>query len=317
MTSSLIPLIVTYNRLPFLKKTLKKWLELPVSRIVIVNNNSTDGTKNFLDNLSKKDSRVTAIHLKKNIGGAGGFKKGLMFIHKQIKDYEWIVLQDDDAYPIKESIEYFLFQKEKDEFTAYMAAVYNIYGKPCKMNIPGYNPFKNFKFLLKTILFGAKGFHISEKSFFQENTLKVDFASFVGFFIHKKLIQHVGYPKACFFLYADDLEYTLRITKKGFSIEFDPNIKFIHFNTTLVKEKKVYHPLWKAYYTYRNNIVIYRQLSHKFFPIVLFIKILDWLFKIRYYSDKWKYVKLIATAIKSGYNLKCKEQHEKIIQKFK
>ncbi len=316
MKPTLIPLIVTYNRIEFLKKILKIWLELPISKVVVVNNNSTDGTKAYLDALSKRDSRVIVIHLNKNLGGAGGFKKGLKFINSNLRDYNWIVLQDDDAFPVKKSIEYFLYKKKKNNLTAYMSAVFNSKGKPCKMNIPGFNPFKNLKIFLKSLILGSKGFHLNESYYFQNNTINVDFASFVGLYIHKDLLTQVGFPKSCFFLYADDIEYTLRITQKGFSIEFDPNLKFIHLTETLVNGKKIYKPIWKAYYTYRNNLILYRKLAPKMFPLIVSIKTLDWIFKVRFYSGKTKYLKILFKAIKDGCTLKCRQNNQEIIKRY-
>jgi rhamnopyranosyl-N-acetylglucosaminyl-diphospho-decaprenol beta-1,3/1,4-galactofuranosyltransferase len=64
-------LIVTYNRLDCLKACLDRLArqKSPVERIVIVDNNSTDGTAEFLKTVSDK---YTVINPGKNLGGAGG-----------------------------------------------------------------------------------------------------------------------------------------------------------------------------------------------------------------------------------------------------
>ena len=74
--------IVTYNRLQKLQKALQSYetqTVLPYS-IIVVNNCSTDGTSDFLNQWCAKDSHIsrkTVINLKTNTGGAGGFHAGI------------------------------------------------------------------------------------------------------------------------------------------------------------------------------------------------------------------------------------------------
>ena len=53
-------IIVTYNRIEKLKKALDAYenQSYQPDTILIVNNNSTDGTKEFLDEWSQKESRI-------------------------------------------------------------------------------------------------------------------------------------------------------------------------------------------------------------------------------------------------------------------
>lgn len=64
-------LIVTFNRLGKLKKTVEETLKLEFTNIVIVNNGSTDGTQAWLSSIV--DTRVIVLTLTENTGGAGGF----------------------------------------------------------------------------------------------------------------------------------------------------------------------------------------------------------------------------------------------------
>jgi GT2 family glycosyltransferase len=316
MQKTLIPLIVTYNRKDKLKKTLNIWLDLPVKTIVVVDNSSGEDTYNLIRFLQKKNpNRIFYIKNRKNLGGAGGFHKGMKFIHQNF-NYDWIVLQDDDAYPDINSIKYFLFKKKTKQDEAYMSAVYLPSGDISPMNIPGYNPFKNIKLIFKTFILGSKAFHINPVNFKGSQELEVDFASFVGFFISRHIIDKVGFPKAGFFIYADDIEYSLRIRDRGFKIKFDPSLKFYHDISSLVNNEKIYKPLWRAYFTYRNNLYIYKKLSKKFFPIVLIFKTLDWIAKTPKYEDKKLYLKLLFEAIKDGISGNFIKDPQKIISKY-
>ncbi|WP_410968257.1 glycosyltransferase, partial [Salmonella sp. SAL04281] len=64
--------------------------------IVIVNNGSSDGTREWLSSLSEPG--ITILNLKDNLGGAGGFKVGSQYICSY-SNADWVFFYDDDAYP--------------------------------------------------------------------------------------------------------------------------------------------------------------------------------------------------------------------------
>ena len=99
--------LVTYNRLEKLKIALKSYEEQTVlpKYILVVNNNSNDGTKEYLENWAKDNSKIEKIvvNLDKNTGGSGGFYEGLK--NSLELDAEWVWVADDDAYPKENAFE--------------------------------------------------------------------------------------------------------------------------------------------------------------------------------------------------------------------
>jgi GT2 family glycosyltransferase len=82
MKSNICSVLVTYNRLTDLKKTLKAYVAqtLRPNYLIIVDNASTDGTTEFVDDWSSKHQdafQVIVLHSEKNLGGAGGFSLGI------------------------------------------------------------------------------------------------------------------------------------------------------------------------------------------------------------------------------------------------
>lgn len=65
-------LIVTFNRLGKLKKTVEETLKLEFTNIVIVNNGSTDGTQAWLSSIV--DTRVIVLTLTEIPVGRGALK---------------------------------------------------------------------------------------------------------------------------------------------------------------------------------------------------------------------------------------------------
>ena len=67
--ANIVAVIVTYNRVQKLKKAYIAACREPLSGIVIVNNASTDGTKEWLE--SVQSTKLTFINASENTGGAG------------------------------------------------------------------------------------------------------------------------------------------------------------------------------------------------------------------------------------------------------
>ena len=74
MKQNIYAVVVTYNRLSLLKRAIN-YLQsqtLPLCGIVVVNNGSTDGTREWLD----QQQGLTIVH-QNNVGGSGGFYTGM------------------------------------------------------------------------------------------------------------------------------------------------------------------------------------------------------------------------------------------------
>src|SRR5699024_4422232 len=73
---SLVAVIVSYNRLDKLKTGLAATLEQRCDAVVVVNNCSTDGTGEWLDEQVRAHDHLAVVHAARNLGGAGGFELG-------------------------------------------------------------------------------------------------------------------------------------------------------------------------------------------------------------------------------------------------
>lgn len=86
--------IPVYNGDAYLRETLDSCLDQSVKQleVIVVNDASTDGTRELLDYYQKKDLRVRPIHLKKN----GGSAKARNIGNKQAEGDYILVLDGDD-----------------------------------------------------------------------------------------------------------------------------------------------------------------------------------------------------------------------------
>lgn len=103
MSQRVAAVVVTFNRLDKLKTVLKSLLEqtTPAEWIVVVDNASTDGTKEYLQSLTEPSLDIT--YLDENTGGAGGFATGMKRGYELGADFVWVM--DDDCYPYPDCLE--------------------------------------------------------------------------------------------------------------------------------------------------------------------------------------------------------------------
>ncbi len=242
-------IVVTYNRLSLLKECLVALLdqEYSLNKIYVINNNSTDETKEYLKHFSEKHSVVKTVNLRKNIGGAGGFNAGLKYFMKNSDaDYAWIM--DDDTIPSKTALKSMMEKIPLVTKLGFLCS--NVKWRDnsvAKMNIPRTEEDWN---------------EIVDKGL-----VKVKSASFVSILFPREVIKEVGYPITDFFIWGDDVEYTLRITKHdltGYLVNTSIVEHKIKSNiaTNIVLEKDI-NRIGRYYYANRNYIYTNKKLGTK------------------------------------------------------
>lgn len=188
--------IVTYNRLDLLKDAISSIKsQLEPTDIVVINNGSTDGTKEYLE----KIEGVKIIN-QDNCGGAGGFFTALKFITENGYEFAWIMDDDIVAYPdtLKNLYESYLDISKNEEIGFLCSTVLSQEGET--VNVP--------KISLSTNSTGYADWN----KYLDRGYVKVEIATFVSVFLSTQIIKKVGLPLKEYFIWGDDSEYTKRIS---------------------------------------------------------------------------------------------------------
>lgn len=262
MASSIGVVIVTFNRLDKLKITLNKYMAQSVlpKYIVVVNNASTDGTTEFLENWKnlKSDVEKHIINSATNLGGSGGFYLGEKLA--VTLDAEWIMIADDDAYPEPDYVSGLSSYIESYD----MSSVSIVCGKVVEPN--GYVSIHRSKWRSKW----DRNFHIPvEQDSYQQPEFYPDFVSYIGIVVKKDALLKVGLVNKDGFIWCDDTEHTYRLSTIG-RIICIPQYTIIH-DVEPANEGLS----WKSYYGYRNDLVFFKKHFPIHFPYIvmkLFIK---------------------------------------------
>ena len=285
--------IVTYNRETLLRECVSRAFHQTVQAesIIIVNNASTDGTKEYLEGLRKQSGIYDIINLPRNIGGAGGFAKGIEIAAE--KDVECVLIIDDDAMVAENYMELLLQARQSHpQYRAFAGAV-QVRGKV--------DVFHRRSVSKAGMLFKNYGEEVYKAPCFE-----CEIASFCGMVLDADLIRQIGIPHAGYFIWHDDAEYSLRVRKYS---------RFLVVTGAVLDHKTkpndAVYPRrydWKEYYAVRNRILLMREhgtaVDKAINGMHLFLHVIvrNWLFglvKKGHYD--WKYEKdIVRKAIRDA-----------------
>lgn len=256
--------IVTYNRKNKLENALRcysKQTLLP-KHVIVVNNASTDGTKELLSNWSSLDEGYNkiVINCNENLGGSSGFYIG---IKKALElDSNWIWVSDDDAYPNDNS-----FEIANDFITNSTETLAAICGS---VYVNGYIDCSHRR-IINRKLFRLKDKALDE-NMYNNAYFELNEFSYVGTMMNKEIVKIAGLPKKEYFIHYDDTEHSLRMSKYG-KIYCIPSIKIKHdIEKKQDSNNDSYNSSWQKYYDYRNLLdMIKSNFPSRYYLIQLFI----------------------------------------------
>ena len=228
MNKRVCAIVVTYNRLETLKTAVAHILAQTVAptEIVIVDNNSTDGTQEYLQSLNGQNS-IHCIFMESNTGSAGAIAKGMTYgLSQNAFDYFWIL--DDDTFYAPHALKDLIENIEQTQFV-----MLGLHGA-------------NFKMGTKV--------HADPNKKLQE----VDYTMIDGAIIKADVVKKVGPLAEEFFMMCDDHEYSIRIRKNGYKIGV---LKNGADNRQLLGGGGQFTraTLWRNYYSARNHTFIIKK----------------------------------------------------------
>lgn len=237
--------VVTFNRKELLINCLNAINEQTYKphTVIIVDNASTDGTKDFVKqngfcNIMLNGINYQYLLLPNNQGGAGGFYNGIKTAYESEENFDAVWVMDDDGIPdclqLNEMIPYL----KKYDFISPL-----VIAKEDNTKMAFYDC-------------SVKEYQSRAK----ENIVHDNANPFNGILFSRKLISQVKYPKKEMFIWGDEINYWLRCKKDGFSpitvisaIHIHPKDRQTLGKTRLNKMIRITDVDWKLYCLIRNK----------------------------------------------------------------
>jgi rhamnopyranosyl-N-acetylglucosaminyl-diphospho-decaprenol beta-1,3/1,4-galactofuranosyltransferase len=200
--SRVAAVVVTYNRKELLAECLRALLAqtAPVGAIHVIDNASTDGTRELLAQEGLLD-RISYHRLEVNGGSSGGFAHGVEVARGT--DAEWLWVMDDDAEPEPGCLERLLASPlAADPGTAVLAPT---------VAWPGGDPQLGHRGS-----WNGRPHGLTPKDYRREgDPVPLGYVTFVGPLVRAGAARATDPPFAPFFIYSDDFEYSLRLREQG------------------------------------------------------------------------------------------------------
>ncbi|MDD3804581.1 MAG: glycosyltransferase family 2 protein [bacterium] len=250
-------IIVNYNGKKFIRKLAEslKSQTFPYGEVVIVDNNSTDRSG---EELFRMLDRALLIKLDENIGFAGAVNLGV-----KESSGENIILLNNDLYLDAYFIENALKNLERDRRAFFAPLVMDYFNDKIDSAgdgiSAGFRPVKRLSGRLPENLkrTEVEGFSMSA-SYFR----KMDFID-------------VGCLDEKFFMYFEDVDFSIRAREKEYRIFFTPECTAYHFISASTKSgyRGLYSPQ-KTFWEARNRVWVFFKSSLKKNPL----KVLEFAF---------------------------------------
>ncbi|WEK19602.1 MAG: glycosyltransferase [Candidatus Pedobacter colombiensis] len=279
ITYNICVLIVTYsNRWQFLEQVLKGVTALEnVTDVIIVDNAST---YNVAQNCALLlDSRIKVLTHTENLGSSGGYKAGLECFMKETEaNFVWLL--DDDNLPAPDALEKLTDVWASTQADDDQKALFSLRLDRKQHVQIGQGEDANRFLLVKNSFMGFNLFRVPVNQYYKfrdsfnkqrdfKEKAAMAYAPYGGMFFHKRMVDLIGYPDERFFVYADDSEYTYRMTEKGSTIWLVPASQITDvdksYGIKYVKHfwRSMYLDLWsfRTYYQVRNSIYFYSRFN--------------------------------------------------------
>ena len=206
-----------------------------------------------LDNASKNDEasiisekypQVKVIRSEKNLGFAGGHNIGI----KEAKG-KYLFLINNDTYFKEFNIDSLIERLESSDKIGIVCPKLRFAWGNNPIQFAGYTPLSNITLRNKAIGFG------DEDKGQYDIAHPTPYAHGAAMLIKREAIVKVGLMPECFFLYYEEIDWSMMFTRAGYEIWYDPSCTVYHKESQTTGQKS---PL-RTYYITRNRLLLVKR----------------------------------------------------------
>lgn len=224
--------------------------------VIVVDNASTDHTA---DVLAARTDLPLHVITQDNLGGAGGFHRGVRAAYDAGWDRVW--LMDDDVVPAPDCLAT-LMAVDEDCLIAVREDRSGTLVEKAAIDFDLRNPLaiRPKRSTVDTVYADRAS---------MPQLVEVHNVAFEGFMARRSVVEEIGFPDPAFFIFYDDAEYAVRARNAGrriLAVRDAVLVRQLDFNQQ--------HDLsgWKGFYMYRNLFVVHLRHGEN-----LLVRLKPWL----------------------------------------
>lgn len=293
-----IAIVVTYKRKELLEKVLTRLSEqsFKLSKVLVVDNNSQDGTEELVKSFYLNDDIFEYHNTGANLGGAGGFNYGFQLANNYEYDYLW--LMDDDFLPATNCLEELISVGSNGIIQPIR---FNLDGLCAEITPVVYD-------LSKVLCTNPKSHTVADiYDDITESEIEIAAVPFEGPLISKDVVKKIGFPEPKFFIFNDDLDYSIRARKAGFKITCSMKATA---ERLLLNNQNNDLKSWKGYFMLRNHFYILRTHGENVFVKNRSLVIASFYMLKSLLSLDSKTMRVVIEAYKDSFKLSNNDNHK-------
>ena len=238
--------LVTHNRADLLERGLDG-LAAQTHRpdaVYVVDNGSTDRTPEVLRERALAGDLPLHVVRQENLGGSGGFHRGVREAYDAGHDRIWLV--DDDVVPAPDCLAV-MMAVDADCLIAVREDLDGALVEKAAIDFDLRNPLA-----IRPKRSTVDSVYADRAA--MPELVEVENVAFEGFMVRRDVVAQIGFPDPSFFIFFDDAEYAVRARRAGrrvWAVRDAVLVRQLDFNQQ--------HDLagWKGFYMYRNLFVVH------------------------------------------------------------
>ena len=209
--------------------------------VIVVDNASTQDEASFI---SERFPQVKVIRSDKNLGFAGGNNLGI----KEAKG-DYILLIHNDTYFKDFKTDSLIKRLESSDKIGIVCPKLRFAWGNNPIQFAGYTPLSNITLRNRAIGFGE------DDNGQYDTAHPTPYAHGAAMLIKREAIDKVGLMPECFFLYYEEIDWSMMFTRAGYEIWYDPSCTVYHKESQTTGQNS---PL-RTYYITRNRLLLVKR----------------------------------------------------------
>lgn len=246
MSETVAVVVVTHNRADLLAGMLDGLAAQTHTpdAVIVVDNGSTDHTGDVLAAATDRTGLPLEVIAQDNVGGAGGFHRGVRAAYDGGWDRVW--LMDDDVVPAPGCLAA-LMAVDEDCLIAVREDLGGALVEKAAIDFDLRNPLA-----MRPKRSSVDSTYADRAS--MPALVEVQNVAFEGFMVRRTVVEEIGFPDPAFFIFYDDVDFAVRAREAGrhvWAVRDAVLVRQLDFNQQ--------HDLsgWKGFYMYRNLFVVH------------------------------------------------------------
>ena len=257
---------------------------------VIVVDNASDNQE--ADQISSRFPHVKVIKSDKNLGFAGGNNLGI-----KASTGKFIFLINNDTYFEDFNVRALIDRLNNSSDIGIVCPKIRFAWSPKPIQFAGYTPLSNITIRNQAIGFGE------EDHGQYETAHPTPYAHGAAMLIKREAIDKVGLMPECYFLYYEELDWSMMFTRAGYQIWYEPKCTVYHKESQATGQ----HSPLRTYYITRNRLLLIKRNYHgmtKWFSYIYIIGIVGVRDILRYlFTGRFSHIKATSQGILSFIKL--------------